>query len=236
MRTLKRLPLCLAVLCIGLFLTPTSAGAQTPAGYLGKRQAVELELDFNPWVLTVDPTQYGLRSAVGVGASYHYVYGSRAAVGLNVSYRNFGKPTFGGGSGGSEREAPNATTEVLAVVELCTFGSRGMPGIAPLGGKMIYGLGVASYSGTPYVVSRNGRFSDERVSVITPVLRLGYGYRYVFKDRFSVQPWARVDLSPLNFGGYNGDTLNAENPDEVPILPHTLGVIWRAGVSVGVLL
>ena len=233
----------LSVFTLVLSLAVAPAAAQTPAGYMGKRFVAELDIDYNPLVSLIANRDdaYGLSAGLGIGASVHYVVKARNTLGLSLAYRNFGKPAATTNFGRDAFQSDDASTELLAVVEYRNYGGRYMPNLAPLGGAMIYGFGIARYSGvTAAAFSREATAAmREPVSWTTPVFRIGYQNRFIFKDKFSVTPWTRVDVSGATWSArkavddFSGFDDLFEEFGGRPLMPNRIAITWRTGVSVG---
>ena len=229
------LPLA-AALAAGLALAPHAAEAQAPIGYLGKRQTAELGVDYN-WLLDVfadEPRGAGpFTTRPGLALQYEYLVKHGRSVGLFVSHTGLG--TFAADGGESFK-----LSETLVLAEWITQTGGGV-----IGPGWAFGIGYGGYR----TVERSAReFSGPRTEVTRANLAsvaasIGWRYRYVFADRLTVTPWARVTLP---FAAIDWDLLSEVNTTTVSgpgIVNETLPIVerpggaatfLRAGVSVGI--
>jgi len=216
----------IASICL---LLPQEVKGQSAPGYLGKKQVFELDVSFNPLLALFDfnePFDFG--NPIGFGATYRRALTSKNLIGLSVSYHSFGVPKQQG------EDLKAASSEFAAVVEW----QKHKQSVAPLGGAMVYGLGIARFTGVPS--SALERTTTDKVSKVSPLFRVGYTYRYIIKDKISITPWARLDLTTFTFGnafGVEDDfTINQMETGSDPLLPSPAKYVWRTGVSVGLVL
>ncbi len=228
--------LMMATICC--FISSTASAQQT-AGYLGKRQAIELELSLEP-ISYFSHDNYDLTSGLGIGIGYQRVIQRRRAIGVTANFRSFGKPRLDGRFSGEDGIYSDiASNELVVVAEYSTFGGSNSGGLAPLGAHMTYGLGFARYSGEPrssLSLRDTEPLETSAVSVVGLIARLEYSYRYIFKDQLTLVPFGRFDLST---GGIvaNSQLLGSEERlEELPILPNIWRLGFRVGVNVGLVL
>jgi len=143
--------------------------AQSPSGYLGKKQVLEIGADFLPYP---DPNVESKNPGLSVG--YKYVVSNRWAFGAYFRL---------GGYGYQEFNAPieEKVSSTQTVFEATWYGKRSGT-IAPIGLHFTLGLGLNTFS------AREETF--ESISGLG--YQFGAGYTYIIKDKFTLTPGMRL--------------------------------------------
>ena len=195
-----------------------------PSGYLGKRQTVELSVMYNPYSAFIS-FENGFKGNPGFGLSYRYASGQYVAIGASILHRSMGTFSTEGYT------AASPTTQTSAVLELDLFSFMADYAIAPVGSYITLGLGAVRYSSVEEVWTFDGEFTGYQPREFNAIMgRFNYGYRYVFKDKFTLSPWTGIDVS-------SHDTRAAFGTDpNYFILPQNgIYMLWRAGINFGIL-
>ena len=212
--TLRALALALAG------LSAVALHAQGPAGYLGKRQTLELGVDYNPFVgwLVGNPRGEGFRKLPGVALQYEYLVGRGRALGLHATHTSLGTLR--------DDDVDVASSETLVLAEYVY--RKGHEGV--VGSSYGVGVGLAYYRAVGDPLPGDGFAVGGSSGLATPAVSLGWRYRYVFGDRLAVTPWTRFALPFASVGEATG---GRERSPEVPV-PMGLATYIKTGVSVGI--